>query len=197
MLDLPRIKGRWRIVRNRSTQCLDARDKVYAMLSLASDCISSRTIRVDCARDSRLIVFDVLNFCNIQARNMLRYEQFLTELLGVDLTGKKALVGILEPLRTPSITSQAMRIYQASAFRTGEIIFAEHICGDLAAARNISAGSKGHALSDLSENDMSRMMIQLEGLDLTRLNIDPKLLNTIIARSRSRPRHVSFQGSSS
>lgn len=110
------------LVENRHTLCSERVDKVYAFLSMASDCRLSEVIRVDYSRKTWQVLLDVLAHANVSPKHTLRYAQFLADLLDVPSVGQGAqsCAATLSKLRTAS-DSKGM-VFPVVAYHTGEVL---------------------------------------------------------------------------
>ena len=66
----------------QDSKCHDVRDKVFALLSLASDCTSESAIRADYGWDPIRLFFEVMSFC--QPRNTTQFAVLLQNLLEIE-----------------------------------------------------------------------------------------------------------------
>ena len=66
----------------QDSKCYDVRDKVFALLSLASDCTSESAIRADYSWDPIRLFFEVMSFC--QPRNTIQFAVLLQALLEIE-----------------------------------------------------------------------------------------------------------------
>lgn len=71
------------LVQNQHTECEVSRDKVYAMLGLALPSEHGYVIRPSYTKDLRRLIFDVLDYCQISAKDAIRYARFLYDLLDI------------------------------------------------------------------------------------------------------------------
>lgn len=90
----------------QDSKCIGPRDKVYAMLSLASDCRTSEALVADYSKDLCEVYVDVMQFCNnITSRERLRFSflplKILNSTLGMaaDFLNQRCRSGRL-PLET-------------------------------------------------------------------------------------------------
>jgi len=129
------------IIRNRKSLCSKPHDKVFAMLGLASDCTSTRTIQVDYSRAIQYLFGDVLTFCNIPRKDIFRYGHFLKHVLRIEAQEERQrrLPSFLSDVQNGSerpfsgssegilrlsgmLASRNVAVLNANGFKTGKIV---------------------------------------------------------------------------
>ena len=74
------------VVQNRASLCSDPHDKIYAMLGLASDCTTERTIPVDYSTPLEELFGKVMTFCDVHSNDIFRYAYLLKHAMKIEST---------------------------------------------------------------------------------------------------------------
>lgn len=193
------------LVSNRRTKCFDPRDKVYAMLSLASDCHPNHTLAVDYAKDACALFSAVMKFCTVPPKDVFRYGLFLTQLLHIDVFSVRASsmlptspklqrskLAASQSSRTTPATRQTL--LDAVGFHTGKIIckdslqYSDQLGSSSPANERPSLLSKrppsplplpSRGVESISPQNLLQIMAQLENLDLRRLQDPEKVCEAV------------------
>lgn len=193
------------LVSNRQTKCFDPRDKVYALLSLASDCHPNHTLAVDYAKDACALFSTVMKFCAVPPKDVFRFGIFLTELLHIDVLSVRAssMLPASPKLQRSKLgasyssgATPATRetLLDAVGFQTGKIISKDSLPhldqldppsptnerSSLLSKRppgRLPLPSRG--VESISPQNLSQIMAQLENLDLRRLQNPEKVREAI------------------
>jgi hypothetical protein len=171
------------LVRNKDTECYDPRDKIYALLNLASDCNAPRTIQVDYERDPQLLVIDVLDFLQVEAHEVFRYAQFLADLLRVGERHTQAMLGFAGKVSTPRTIQPSTRAIDAIGYEVGEVVFARNIHTNLVEELAELRHDPAFASSRISEKDLRHIADQVNDTARRRLEAPAGLLQAITRRS--------------
>ena len=170
------------LVSNRQTKCFDPRDKVYALLSLASDCYPNHTLAVDYAKDACALFSAMMKFCTVPPKDVFRYGLFLVQLLHIDVfsvrassmlpTSPKLQRSKLAASQSSSTTPATRQtLLDAVGFQTGNII-----CKDsLQYLDQLDSSSANERPSLLSKRPPSTLPLPSRGVE----SISPQNLSRI------------------
>ena len=173
------------LIDNRNTECLEPKDRVYSMLSLANDYKEGyRTIEVSYLKDNAKLFCDVLNFCRLPASDVFRFGHFLRRLLRINTFA----------FTLPPAPSDSQEILQVDAFRTGKIVYNNiHRAFDnlnYSHAEGVPTVVKGYGLLDPSSgmarfqsDDFEAMKQEIMTMDVRRLHAPFHSLRDISIRS--------------
>jgi hypothetical protein len=195
------------LVSNQETKCFDPRDKVYALLSLASDCHPNHTLAVDYAKDACALFSTVMKFCAVPPKDVFRFGLFLTQLLHIDVLSVRASAMLPAspklqrselgaPYSSSATPATRQTLLDAVGFQTGKIICKDSLsyldqldspsptneCPSLLSKRSLGRlplPSRG--VESISPQNLSQTMAQLENLDLQRLQ-DPEMVREAVNR---------------
>ena len=171
------------LVRNRYTNCHDPRDKIYAMLGLAAESDSVAEIRVSYTKDIRLLLYEVIDHCQIPAKDLPRYVRFLMDLLKVTPEISQPSAGLrLHGRRLADDNLRAL-----TCFATGNVIFALRLSSSTASLPSAHAkGAEGlalqTALGDAQLEPLASMLKELDRVDISRLRSNYGSWNVITQR---------------
>ena len=158
------------LVQNRYTDCHDPRDKVYAMLGLAAQAESDPEIRVSYTKDLRLLLYEVIDHCQIQAKDLARYVRFLLDLL-------KIRPDVTPPSSGPELRGKRLsdnNLWTLVGFTTGTVVYSRRLsASSISLPSTCAEGAEGlalrTALRDICPEKLSLMLRELDGVDISKL----------------------------
>ena len=183
------------LVQNRYTDCLEHRDKVYAMLGLAAQTESDPEIRVSYTKDLRLLLYEVIDHCQIQTKDLARYVRFLLDLLKI--RADIASPGSGAALRGKRLSDDNLRTLVG--FTTGTVVFTLPLSASPTSSASIFVeGAPGvalrTALRDVSPEKLRSMLTDLDGVDTSRLRSKYGSWDTVTQRLWPSHSSVSYMG---
>lgn len=140
------------LVDNQETQCLERIDKVFAMVSMASDCQGDRCIPVDYNRKLWQVLLDVMLHAQLSPKHTLRYAQFIAQLLSIAGTSLESTELFLMMRRADFQAVSKLRTFPSVVYRTGEIL------GPIISG----TGSNFHGLTNVQCESMIRALRQIK-----------------------------------
>ena len=190
------------VVQNRASLCSDPHDKIYAMLGLASDCTTEKTIPVDYSTPLEELFGKVLTFCDVHSNDIFRYAYLLKHAMKIEApkqprkeclrieagTKSRRLAGSASgPTRKP--INQDNGILKAFGFKTGRLVaigepvqlqppFKLDEVLNFLARYPFTEGLYGKL-----DYGWNMLLEQLDVFDLSRLNVRMQLLEAISDRS--------------
>lgn len=200
------------VVQNRASICSDPHDKIYAMLGLASDCTTERTIPVDYSAPLEELFGKVLTFCNVHSNDIFRYAYLLKHAMKIEAQKqprrgcsrmeagtkfKRPVWSASGPTRKP--VNQDDGILEAVGFKTGRLVAIgepiqlqpwleqQHTTTSPSNLDELITFLPPHpfieGLYGKSDCGWKTLLEQLDMLDLSRLNVSMQLLESISRRT--------------
>jgi hypothetical protein len=189
------------ILANGRSKCLDPLDRVYALLSLASDCYHGHTIEVDYTKSAKILFREVLTFCEIPSRDIFPFAEALAEILTIGTADHEM------PFEPAWLPTEALRVekrntalanwdgkaVETAAFRTGYVVHSEPLSeSDLPGLcfkmsfethLNLLQNLRLRAPNCLSMERLASLICNLETVSLQRLMVGFDVLTAISERS--------------
>ena len=115
---------------NQTSLCSDPRDKVYALISLASDFTAHHVLEVNYLHDPQIVFCEVMAFCQIPDTEICRFGLMLKRILEIDAVDHSRLrnFGLRPPSRgrfpetRGDHTSQVGRQLEMTGFVTARVL---------------------------------------------------------------------------
>jgi hypothetical protein len=193
------------VVQNRASLCSDPHDKIYAMLGLASDCTTERTIPVDYSTPLEELFGKVLRFCDVHPNDIFRYAYLLKHALRIEALKQPRKECLRIEAGTKSKRSAGSKpvnqgdgILEAFGFKTGRLVaIGEPVRPQprLEQHTTVSPFKLDEVMNFLPRYPFTEglygkldcgwdiLLEQLDVLDLSRLNVRMQLLEAISDRS--------------
>jgi hypothetical protein len=140
------------------------------MLGLAAQAESDPEIRVSYTKDLRLLLYEVVDHCQIQAKDLARYVRFLLDLLKIrpDVASPSSGPG----LRGKRLSDENLRTLVG--FTTGTVVFSRRLSASSTSLPSTYAEGAEDlalrtALRDVCPEKLSLMLKDLDGVDISRL----------------------------
>lgn len=167
------------LIRNQYTECHDPRDKVYAMLGLATETEAGKKIQVSYTKDRRRLLVEVIDQCNVPSKDVLRLVQFLSHLLMIE-PASGAQINKVGDLRGGFFTIRG--------FTVGNIMHCESLKAlpDLMLPQHSKEARNfplSEALVDIGQEKLSSMLHELNKVNMETLQFSQPLFDAISQRT--------------